>query len=101
MRVPFFVLSKCELTSHRGEWLDARHDRRVCDAKSQQGERVLMFLCSTQVPRRNPDFAYMERLLADLKSHSKAWPFLKPVNKDEVADYYDVIKEPMGAFLSS
>ncbi|KAI5829511.1 hypothetical protein K523DRAFT_242001 [Schizophyllum commune Tattone D] len=49
----------------------------------------------TQVPRRNPDFAYMERLLADLKSHSKAWPFLKPVNKDEVADYYDVIKEPM------
>ena len=25
-----------------------------------------------------------------------AWPFLDPVNADEVPGYYDVIKEPVG-----
>ncbi|KAL1743495.1 hypothetical protein HDZ31DRAFT_40833 [Schizophyllum fasciatum] len=49
----------------------------------------------TQVPRRNPDFAFMERLLQDLRGHSQAWPFLKPVSKTEVPDYYEVIKQPM------
>ncbi|TRM69318.1 hypothetical protein BD626DRAFT_392727 [Schizophyllum amplum] len=49
----------------------------------------------TQVPRRNPDYTFMERLLQDLQSHSQAWPFLKPVSKTEVPDYYEVIKEPM------
>lgn len=43
----------------------------------------------------------MERLLADLQSHPVAWAFLQPVNGDEVPDYYDVIKEPMGEFTSS
>lgn len=30
-----------------------------------------------------------------LKSMSEAWPFLKPVNKKMVKDYYNVIKRPM------
>jgi len=30
-----------------------------------------------------------------LKKHECAWPFLDPVDPDEVVDYYDVIKEPM------
>lgn len=30
-----------------------------------------------------------------LKSMSEAWPFLKPVNKKLVKDYYNVIKRPM------
>jgi Bromodomain len=38
----------------------------------------------------------MERLLSDLQTHPVAWAFLQPVNGEEVADYYDVIKEPMG-----
>jgi histone acetyltransferase len=41
----------------------------------------------------------MERLLADLQQHALSWAFLQPVNGDEVLDYYDVIKEPMGARL--
>ena len=25
-----------------------------------------------------------------------AWPFLEPVDENEVADYYRIVKEPMG-----
>ena len=35
-------------------------------------------------------------MLSELQGHSAAWPFLQPVNGEEVADYYDVIKNPMG-----
>ncbi|TIA73635.1 hypothetical protein E3P77_01065 [Wallemia ichthyophaga] len=48
-----------------------------------------------QRPSRNPDFAIMHHLLSDLQNHASSWAFLSPVNKDEVADYYEVIKEPM------
>ncbi|TFY67927.1 hypothetical protein EVJ58_g1329 [Rhodofomes roseus] len=37
----------------------------------------------------------MEKLLSSLSEHSNAWPFLQPVNADEVPDYYEVIKQPM------
>lgn len=39
----------------------------------------------------------MSRLLTDLQGHPQSWAFLHPVNGDEVEDYYDVIKKPMGA----
>ena len=29
-----------------------------------------------------------------------AWPFQKPVDGDDITDYYDQIKEPMGKNLS-
>ena len=38
----------------------------------------------------------MEKLLAELQGHTLAFAFQKPVDKKEVLDYYDVIKEPMG-----
>lgn len=34
-------------------------------------------------------------ILNKLKQHQSAWPFKEPVNREEVKDYYDVIKEPM------
>ncbi|KAL0126490.1 hypothetical protein PUN28_005091 [Cardiocondyla obscurior] len=34
-------------------------------------------------------------VLNSVKNHSTAWPFLEPVNTDEVPDYYDHIKYPM------
>jgi Transcription factor involved in chromatin remodeling, contains bromodomain len=34
--------------------------------------------------------------LFQIKNHNAAWPFLKPVDKNEVPDYYDHIKFPMG-----
>lgn len=38
----------------------------------------------------------MHRLVGDMKAHPNAWPFLVPVNGEEVVDYYEVIKRPMG-----
>ena len=32
------------------------------------------------------------------QSHPNAWPFQKPVEKDSVPDYYDLIKYPMGQY---
>lgn len=46
-------------------------------------------------PRRNPSHSLLMQLLSALQTSSSAWPFLVPVNGDEVHDYYDVIKEPM------
>ncbi len=42
----------------------------------------------------------MERLLSDLQTHPLAWAFLQPVNGEEVQDYYEVIKQPMGEIFS-
>lgn len=40
----------------------------------------------------------MEKLLSDLQGNSLSFAFRQPVSKDDVADYYDVIKNPMGEF---
>lgn len=34
-------------------------------------------------------------ITSDLKSDTHSWPFLEPVKKEEVTDYYLIIKEPM------
>ncbi|KAK8095189.1 histone acetyltransferase NGF-1 [Apiospora kogelbergensis] len=46
-------------------------------------------------PRHGPNYKPLLHLLNDLQNHQSSWPFLNPVNKDDVPDYYDVIKEPM------
>ncbi|XXH05642.1 hypothetical protein Hte_012077 [Hypoxylon texense] len=46
-------------------------------------------------PRHGPNYAQLLHLLSNMANHQSAWPFQHPVNKDDVADYYDVIKEPM------
>ena len=38
----------------------------------------------------------MEKTLHSLKENGAAWPFLTPVDPEEVPDYQDVIKNPMG-----
>jgi histone acetyltransferase len=38
----------------------------------------------------------MEELLAQLVAEPRGWAFLEPVNPTDVADYYEVIKQPMG-----
>ncbi|KAF3402646.1 hypothetical protein EIK77_000596 [Talaromyces pinophilus] len=46
-------------------------------------------------PRRRPHFNELRRFLNHIENHNKAWPFLHPVNKDEVPDYCHVIESPM------
>ncbi|QLG73000.1 hypothetical protein HG535_0E00840 [Zygotorulaspora mrakii] len=48
-----------------------------------------------QKPKRGPHHAVMQNVLTELQNHAAAWPFLQPVNREEVPDYYDFIKEPM------
>ncbi|KAL7917969.1 histone acetyltransferase GCN5-like protein [Trichoderma austrokoningii] len=46
-------------------------------------------------PRHGPHFAELRRFLYQIQNHKQAWPFILPVNKDEVPDYYNVITTPM------
>ncbi|XP_038218966.1 histone acetyltransferase KAT2A isoform X2 [Zerene cesonia] len=46
-------------------------------------------------PAHDADPAPLRNLLHAVKNHAAAWPFLKPVDKSEVPDYYDHIKYPM------
>lgn len=41
----------------------------------------------------------MERMINELLSNSRAWAFREPVNVEEVVDYLEFIKEPMGVYL--
>jgi len=47
---------------------------------------------------KEPEFDYrnqMHIVLAQAKSHSKAWPFLNPVSKEDAPEYDKIIKKPM------
>ncbi|RAL02168.1 bromodomain-containing protein [Aspergillus ibericus CBS 121593] len=46
-------------------------------------------------PRHGPHFNELRRFLSQIQAHKQAWPFVSPVNKDEVPDYYKVIETPM------
>jgi len=43
-----------------------------------------------------PDYVRMTRALRALQAHQQSWPFRTPVNKADVPDYYEFIKNPMG-----
>lgn len=48
-----------------------------------------------RAPRHGPHFNELRRFLYQIQNHKQAWPFLKPVDPDEVPDYYKVITSPM------
>ncbi|KAK3900642.1 GCN5-related histone actyltransferase [Staphylotrichum tortipilum] len=48
-----------------------------------------------RVPRRGPHFNELRRFLYQIQNHKQEWPFLNPVNRDEVPNYYNVITSPM------
>jgi hypothetical protein len=49
----------------------------------------------------NSDRVELQKILADIlaaiQRHSDSWPFLQPVSKDQAADYYEIIKDPIGS----
>lgn len=48
-----------------------------------------------RAPKHGPNYNTLLHLLNDMQNNSNAWPFQQPVNKDDVPDYYEVIKYPM------
>ncbi|WVW84008.1 hypothetical protein I302_106034 [Kwoniella bestiolae CBS 10118] len=46
-------------------------------------------------PKRNPHHVVLQLVLNDMQNEPSSWPFTKPVDKNVVVDYYEVIKEPM------
>lgn len=38
----------------------------------------------------------MVHIVEEMQNYTHAWPFLEPVSVDDVADYYDIVKDPMG-----
>ncbi|KAJ4293930.1 histone acetyltransferase [Collariella sp. IMI 366227] len=48
-----------------------------------------------RVPRHGPHFNELRRFLYQVQNHKQAWPFINPVNREEVPDYYNVIEAPM------
>lgn len=57
-------------------------------------------LSSVVKSTRSAEHQFMKRLLSDLQGHPQAWAFNAPVKKEDVPDYYDVIKHPMGTSRS-
>ncbi len=41
----------------------------------------------------------LRTILNQARNHTSAWPFLKPVDREEVPDYYDHIKYPMDLYV--
>uniref|UniRef100_G3P1Q7 Histone acetyltransferase n=1 Tax=Gasterosteus aculeatus aculeatus TaxID=481459 RepID=G3P1Q7_GASAC len=46
---------------------------------------------------KDPDMLYnmLKNLLAQIKTHPDAWPFMEPVKKSEAPDYYEIIRFPI------
>ena len=80
--------------------MDTLDGHEVRDSDPRVVRRLTMSCSIIQIPRRGGDYNLMQRLLSDLQQHPQAWAFLQPVNGDEVEDYYDVIKRPMGSSCS-
>ncbi|XP_033120164.1 nucleosome-remodeling factor subunit BPTF-like [Anneissia japonica] len=65
-------------------------DSYVCKkCQSKQSQKAL----DKNLTHRDMD--HLRKIVRQMQSHKMAWPFLEPVSRDEVPDYYEIIKEPM------
>ncbi|KAK3642649.1 histone acetyltransferase [Elasticomyces elasticus] len=82
-------------------WRDAKPGEKLVELEAKSFDAVRATGWSEDMdvlarqPRRNPSHSLLLHLLSALQTSSSAWPFLQPVNGDEVQDYYSVILEPM------
>ncbi|KAG1452514.1 hypothetical protein G6F56_007800 [Rhizopus delemar] len=49
----------------------------------------------SNIPRHVAHYHEMLFLVEEMQNYTHAWPFLEPVKVEDVADYYQIIKEPM------
>ncbi|KAL0112065.1 hypothetical protein PUN28_013352 [Cardiocondyla obscurior] len=76
---------------HETGWKSCAQTRTRGVAKGMQGPEPMD--PSLDVP--DSLFNTLNSVLNSVKKHSTAWPFLEPVDKNDVPDYYDHIKYPM------
>ncbi|XP_003736702.3 transcription initiation factor TFIID subunit 1 isoform X2 [Drosophila pseudoobscura] len=86
--------------AHSAYTVAAQRMFESCYGLFQQREEKLMRVEKAINPLLGDDdqvaLSYIfEKLHAQVKLLNEAWPFLKPVNKKNVRDYYQVIKRPM------
>ncbi|VDI06875.1 bromodomain adjacent to zinc finger domain protein 1B [Mytilus galloprovincialis] len=78
----------------------ARKSRQQSSSRSKKGQTSAksspVIEEKKATSRRAPsDLSICEQLVANLMKHKSCWPFLNPVNKKEVPDYYEIIKHPL------
>lgn len=61
-----------------------------CKSKNQSQSAALQ---ENQLTRK--DLAELTKIINSLRAHKMSWPFLRPVSKAEVPNYYNIIKKPM------
>lgn len=59
-----------------------------------------LYIHRSNKPRHSPYYHQMVHIVEEMQNYTHAWPFLEPVSVDDVADYYDIVKDPMGKLQS-
>lgn len=104
------VLAKIEATNHRSalihqppkQWASGTGPMKAFEAIDPMSIPAIAasgwspFMDEqSRIPRHPPQYTQMKTFLTKLQSNKHAAPFLRPVDKALVPDYYDVIKDPM------
>lgn len=82
---------------HETGWKSSVQTRTRGVTKGTQGSEPM----DTSLNLADSLYGTLKGVLNSVKEHDAAWPFLKPVDKIDVPDYYDHIKFPMGEFKES
>ncbi|XP_061168116.1 bromodomain adjacent to zinc finger domain protein 1A-like isoform X2 [Saccostrea echinata] len=59
------------------------------------GEEIKQYVSSSRGNSKVQSLKVVQDIINDLVKHEDSWPFLKPVSKKLVPDYYDIIAIPM------
>jgi bromodomain adjacent to zinc finger domain protein 1A len=76
----------------------AKSLRQLSESDDSSEEEVINKRSTRREDRRSDlplHNAALHAVLSEIMKDSNAWPFLRPVQKTEVPDYYDVITKPM------
>ncbi|KAI0684807.1 hypothetical protein BC835DRAFT_1292112 [Cytidiella melzeri] len=76
-------------------WENGPLDAKDVPGLRESGWTPQMAAALIRANGKSPEHGWMEKLLSDLQGNSLSFAFRQPVSKDDVADYYDVIKQPM------
>ena len=71
------------------------HDPSSIPGLTAAGWTPEMSKVAADAPRRGKLYEQLRPLLNELQGHPAAWPFLKPVDGEEVPSYYQIITSPM------